>query len=162
MEKFGVRYREVVMSGLLLMLFGGWAGAQEKQEKVDEPVQAISGIFAQQVTDWNRGDLVAFTKAYKRGPDIVFIGPDVQRGYDNILRNFQHSFPTQASMGQLSFSQVDVQPIDTRYATATAHMHLHRSAQNGGDLDGYFMVLFVKLSQGWKIVRDASTLLPSK
>ena len=65
-------------------------------------------------------------------------------------------------MGQVSVSQVDVQPLDQQHATATAHMHLQRSAQNGGDADGYFMVLFVKLPEGWKIVRDASTLMPSK
>ena len=155
-----MRYRELVMSALLLAPLGGLAWAQGKQEKVEEPAKSISAIFAQQVADWNRGDLVAFTGAYKKGPDIVFLGPDLQQGYDNILQNFQHIFPNRASMGQLSFSGVDVQPIDAQYATATAQIHLHRAAQNGGDADGYFMVLFVKLPEGWKIIRDASTLLP--
>ena len=106
---------------------------------------AILTVFKQQEMDWNQGNLEAFTGAFKKTPDILFVGPDLYHGYSNVLENFRHNFPNRESMGTLSFSQEEVQPLDQHFATATAHFHLQRSEKAGGDADGYFMVVLHRL-----------------
>ena len=61
---------------------------------------------------------------------------------------------------KLSFSQLEVQPLDERFATVTGHFHLERTAAGGGNADGYYLLVFEKTKDGWKIVRDDSTQLP--
>ena len=136
------------------------AGSASAQGSAVNEKTAIIAVLRQQEKSWNEGDLVGFTGAYQKGPDILFLGPDIHKGYSSVLENFRHYFPNRDAMGHLTFSAVDVQPLDKRFATSTAHFHLQRTAQGGGDLDGYFMVVFAKMSGGWKIVRDDSTNLP--
>jgi ketosteroid isomerase-like protein len=63
-------------------------------------------------------------------------------------------------MGQLAFTQLEVQPLDMRFATVTGRFHLERTAAGGGNADGYFMLVVEKTAEGWKIVRDDTTALP--
>jgi ketosteroid isomerase-like protein len=60
-------------------------------------------------------------------------------------------------MGTLSFSQLEVQPLDASFATVTGNFHLERTAAGGGNANGYFMLVFEHTPQGWKIVRDDTT-----
>ena len=118
-------------------------------------------MLNRQVADWNRGDLDAFATGYKNAPDILFIGPQIARGYAGMLARYRSSYPTPAAMGRLNFSQLEVQPLDAHFATATGHFHLDRSAGNGGDADGYFLLVWENTAAGWKIVRDDTAKLPS-
>ena len=110
--------------------------------------------------DWNRGDLDAFATCYKNSPDILFIGHTISRGYAQILHTYKTNYSTHEKMGTLSFTQLEVQPLDAHFATATGHFHLERTAAGGGNSDGYFLLVMEKTPIGWKIVRDDSTALP--
>jgi ketosteroid isomerase-like protein len=124
------------------------------------PVRAIRDVIAKQAADWNRGDIDAFASGYKNSPDILFIGRTLHRGYAEMLATYRKSYPTRERMGMLSFSQVEVQPLDARFATVTGHFHLERAPASGGNDDGYYLLVFEKTPIGWKIVRDDSTGLP--
>jgi ketosteroid isomerase-like protein len=65
-------------------------------------------------------------------------------------------------MGTLTFSHFEVQPLDDHFATATGNYHLDLSAEEGSTADGYYLLVFEKTPQGWKIVRDDTTTLPKK
>ena len=121
-------------------------------------------LLTQQSTDWNRGDLDAFARGYKHSPDILFMGgASIRRGYDGMLQRYKESYPTPERMGQLTFSELDVQPLGPGFATATGHFHLERSSAGGGNADGVFMLVLEKTSKDeWKIVRDDTTSLPAK
>jgi ketosteroid isomerase-like protein len=113
-----------------------------------------------QAADWNKGDLDSFAASYKNAPDILFVNSKIYRGYAAMLERYRTAYPTREKMGTLNYSQLEVQPLSASFATVTGHFHLERAAAGGGNADGYFMVVFEKTPQGWKIVRDDTTPLP--
>lgn len=119
---------------------------------------AIKALLHKQELDWNRGDLQAFASGYKNSPDILFIGSETARGYANMLARYKRVYPTRESMGTLAFTQIEVQPLDPHFATATGHFHLRRAANAGGDVGGYFLLVLENTTKGWKIVRDDTTV----
>ncbi len=144
---------------LPFVLCGGLASAAQIAPKAD--TDGISTLLQRQAADWNRGDLDAFASGYKNSPDILFIGKNVEHGYAGMLAGYKAHYPTRAAMGTLSFTGLDIQPLDEHFATATGHFHLQRSAAGGGDADGYFLLVLERTGQGWKIVRDDTTALPA-
>lgn len=121
---------------------------------------AIRAVMDKQVADWNRGDLDAFATGYKNAPDILFMGPTISHGYAQMLANYHKHYSTKAKMGTLSFSNLEVQPLDAQFATATGRYHLALSPEEGTRADGYFLLVLEKTAQGWKIIRDDTTTLP--
>jgi len=124
--------------------------------------QAIRAVLDKQVADWNRGDMEAFATGYKNSPDILFMGSPISRGYAQMLNTYRKGYSTQEKMGTLSFNELEVQPLDDRFATVTGNFHLERTAAGGGNADGYFLLVVEKTPAGWKIVRDATTVPPKK
>ena len=122
--------------------------------------QAIVAMLNKQAVDWNRGDLNAFATGYKDSPGILFMGRTIRRGYDQMLEGYRKSFPTRDAMGTLTFSNLEVQPLDEHFATVTGRFHLERTAAGGGDAGGYYLLVVEKTPSGWKIVRDATTSDP--
>jgi ketosteroid isomerase-like protein len=124
--------------------------------------EAIRAVLDKQVIDWNRGDLDAFATGYKNSPDILFMGSKISRGYAQMLDSYRKGYATKEKMGTLSFADLEVQPLDQRFATVTGNFHLERTPDGGGNADGYFLLVFEKTPAGWKIVRDATTVPPKK
>ncbi|HEX4154326.1 MAG TPA: DUF4440 domain-containing protein [Acidobacteriaceae bacterium] len=114
-------------------------------------------MLHRQEEDWNRGDLDTFATGYKNSPDILFMGRTIHRGYAEMLATYHKAFPTRAAMGTLSFSDLEIQPLDAHFATVTGRFHLQRTAAGGGDVSGYYLLVVEKTPAGWKIVRDDST-----
>lgn len=123
-------------------------------------VRAIRAVLDKQVVDWNRGDMEAFATGYKNSPDILFIGSTISRGYAQMLDRYRKVYSTKEKMGVLSFSELEVQPLDERFATVTGKFHLERTEAGGGNADGHFLLVFEKTPDGWKIVRDDTTSTP--
>ena len=122
----------------------------------------IRAVLDKQVADWNRGDMEAFVTGYKNSPDILFIGSSISRGYAQMVETYRKNYGTKEKMGTLSFSQVEVQPLDERFATVTGHFHLERTVAGGGNADGHYLLVFEKTPDGWKVVRDDTTVPPKK
>ena len=128
---------------------------------VADPTPAVTALLTRQAADWSRGDLEAFASGYKNSPDILFMGRTVEHGYAGMLAGYKAHYPNREAMGKLSFTQLAVQPLDSQFATATGHYHLERTGAGGGAADGYFLLVLEKTSDGWRIVRDDTTGLPS-
>jgi uncharacterized protein (TIGR02246 family) len=124
--------------------------------------QAIQAVLEKQVADWNRGDLDSFATGYKNSPDILFMGAKISRGYQQMVETYRKGYSTKDKMGTLSFTGLEVQPLDEHFATVTGNYHLERTAAGGGNADGYFLLVVEKTHDGWKIVRDSTTNLPKK
>lgn len=118
---------------------------------------AIKSMMQKSADDWNHSNLDAFATCYKNSPDILFIGRRISRGYDQMLATYKSAYNTPEKMGTLTFSQLETQPLDERFATVTGHFHLERTSTGGGNSDGYFLLVVEKTAAGWKIVRDDST-----
>ena len=148
------------MRFLWLLIFAGLLAAPVAARGQGADAAAIKAVMQKSADDWNHGDLAAFATSYKNSPDILFIGKTISRGYGQMLAAYGKNYPTREKMGTLTFSQLEVQPLDERFATVTGHFHLERTAAGGGNADGYYLLVFEKTKDGWKIVRDDSTQLP--
>ena|SRR5579864_5778487 len=143
---------------LLLIPFVPFASAQAAARPAER--DAIVAMLNKQAVDWNSGDLQAFATGYKNSPDVLFMGQTIRRGYDQMLEGYRKSFPTKDAMGTLTFSNLEVQPLDEHFATVTGRFHLERTAAGGGNAGGYYLLVVEKTPSGWKIVRDATTQDP--
>ena len=75
---------------------------------------AVVAVLEDQKTAWNRGDIPAFMNGYWRSPDVTFAGKaGFTRGWDTVLARYQRTYPDQASMGHLEFSELEVRPLGT-------------------------------------------------
>ncbi len=124
-------------------------------------VDAIRAVMDKSAADWNRGDLDTFATAYKNSPDILFISRQISKGYAGMLASYHSAYGTPEKMGRLSFSEMEVQPLDAHFATLTGKFHLERTTGGGGNRDGFYLLVFEKTARGWKIIRDDSTTLPA-
>lgn len=146
----------------LSLAFVVLAAASFLQAQNSTSAQAIRAVLDKQVVDWNRGDLTAFAAGYKNSPDILFMGAPIAKGYTQMVERYRTSYSTPEKMGKLSFTALEVQPLDEHFATVTGNFHLERTAAGGGNADGYFLLVVEKTPAGWKIVRDATTVPPKK
>ncbi|HEY5330869.1 MAG TPA: nuclear transport factor 2 family protein [Acidobacteriaceae bacterium] len=129
--------------------------AAQKSASADEA--SIRAVLSRQAADWNRGDLDAFAAGYKNSPDILFIGSTVRRGYDGMIASYRKNYPNKSAMGVLTFSNVEVHPLDARFATVIGNFHLERTAAGGGNANGFYSLVLEKTTAGWKIVLDHTT-----
>jgi hypothetical protein len=147
---------------IFLVAFIAFASSPALRAQNTTSAQAIRAVLDKQVVDWNNGDMEAFATGYKNSPDILFMGPTISRGYAQMLERYRKGYSNKEKMGTLSFSELEVQPLDDRFATVTGHFHLERTVAGGGNADGFFLLVFEKTPAGWKIIRDDSTVLPRK
>jgi uncharacterized protein (TIGR02246 family) len=129
--------------------------AAQKAASADET--SIRAVLTKQSADWNNGNLDSFAAGYKNSPDILFIGSTVRRGYDGMIAGYRKNYPNKSAMGVLSFTNVEVHPLDARFATVIGNFHLERTAAGGGNADGFYSLVLEKTSAGWKIILDHTT-----
>jgi ketosteroid isomerase-like protein len=119
-------------------------------------LDVVKAVLAQEKA-WNAGDIAGFVKGYKDSPDTIFIGRQVSKGFNQILEDYEHNYPTKASMGTLGFSELEVHPITDTVVICLGKYHLDRSKKEGGPADGFFSLVLEKTADGWKIVLDHTT-----
>jgi ketosteroid isomerase-like protein len=93
-------------------------------------------------------------QGYDHSPDTVFIGQNIQHGYDAVLRRYHERYPTPRTMGRLAFSDLSVNVLNSDYASVVGAFHLTRPASAGGNASGVFSLLFHRTGAGWKIILD--------
>jgi uncharacterized protein (TIGR02246 family) len=134
------------------------ASAQDDQLKTASKQELdIIKVLVAQETAWNKGDLEAFIQGYKNSPDTLFITHQVFRGVSGMLEEYRHNYPSRAAMGTLAFSELEVHPLDEKFAVVIGKYHLERGKKDGGNADGTFSLVFEKTDQGWKIIIDHTT-----
>ncbi len=115
----------------------------------------VRAVLQHSQEDWNRGDLAAFVSYYEDSPETTFVGRDLVRGgAQAILERYRKVYPTRESMGQLSFSNVDVRMLTDDLALVTGEFHLQRTATGGGAMAGRYTLILRKTPAGWKIIHD--------
>jgi ketosteroid isomerase-like protein len=114
-------------------------------------------VLTRQEDAWNKGDLDSFVTGYKNSPDVLFVGRQISRGYDQMVADYKHNYPTRESMGTLSYTDLEPHLLDDRFAVVIGHYRLERSKKNGGNADGVFSLVLEKTEKGWKILVDHPT-----
>lgn len=110
---------------------------------------------------WNRGDLDGFLQDYLPSEDLTFTsGGRILRGYEALKERYQKSYgQTRESMGQLSFSDVEVWRLGEDRALVLGRWKVDR--QMGGSSttsDGVFSLIMIKSGDSWKIFHDHTSL----
>jgi ketosteroid isomerase-like protein len=121
--------------------------------QTDPDIAAIQQVLNQQVTDWNKGDIVAFMTGYWNSDSVMFMtkkGP--QYGYKPVMEHYKQVYPNKAAMGTLDFSHLIYKRLSAEYYFVVGAFHLH--LDNRTDVGGNFTLLFRKIDGAWKIVVD--------
>jgi ketosteroid isomerase-like protein len=153
-----LRFRLYATVLALFLVAAVSARAQDDQLKTASKQELdIIKVLVAQEDAWNKGDLQTFIQGYKNSPDTLFVTHQVFRGVDGMIDEYRHNYPTKAAMGTLGFSELEVHPLDERFAVVLGKYHLDRGKKDGGNADGIFSLVFEKTDQGWKIIVDHTT-----
>lgn len=119
--------------------------------------QELEQVLDKQVSAWNRGDLVAFMNTYAKSPDLTFFSGDtIAKGWEATLARYRKRYQGAGKeMGQLSFTDTQVDMLSPEAAVVTARWHL--LMHDGKKLEGLTTVVCKRTSDGWKIVHDHSS-----
>jgi uncharacterized protein (TIGR02246 family) len=117
----------------------------------------IIKVLLAQENAWNKGDLAGFASSFKDSPDTLFITHQVFRGFAGLLDEYKHDYPNKNAMGNLSYSDLEVHPLDENFAVVIGKYHLERGKKDGGNVEGLFSLVFENTDNGWKIVIDHTT-----
>jgi uncharacterized protein (TIGR02246 family) len=112
----------------------------------------VKGVLNKQVAAWNRGDTDAYLEGY--ASDTVFVGEKVTRGVEDLKKRYQQHYPTLASMGKLSFYDLEIRAMGKDYAYVIGRWQLERDKEGGGNVGGVYSLVFKRTAIGWKIVLD--------
>ena len=131
----------------LFLVFSAIAAAQSPGAEAQ-----IKAVLERQTVDWNRGDTEGFLLGYDA--KAVFVGEKITRGLEAVRVRYQTHYPTRASMGRLTFSDVEVHMLNPATAYVIGRFRLERTPEGGGDTSGVYTLLFRKTEKGWKILVD--------
>lgn len=145
---------------LLFMLASALASRSISQEISDAVSAEITAVLTSQQSAWNKGDIHTFMDGYWNSPAVTFSGSSgVSRGWQSVFAHYQQRYPTQAAMGHLNFSDLEIRPLSPTSALVLGKWHLTIST---GDLGGVFSLVFQKFPEGWKIIHDHTSLVSQK
>ncbi len=111
----------------------------------------ICAVLAKQTQAWNRGDIEGFMEGYWKSNQLIFTsGGKIRRGWQATINSYKANY-TQETMGKLTFSDLDIVLTADNEAVVMGRWHL------GGlktEPQGGFILVFRKLAEGWRIIRD--------
>lgn len=133
-----------------VMLF--WISAPA-QTSADEA--KIHALLANQVVQWNRGNIEGYMIGYWESDSLVFIGKSGPTyGYRATLERYKKAYPNTDSMGKLISTVLRVRMLSPEWVYVTGRWELKRKTR---DLAGYYTLLLRKLNGEWVIVEDHSS-----
>ena len=117
--------------------------------------EKIRKMLADQVTEWNRGNIAGYMKGYWEHDSLVFIGKNGPTyGYKQTLARYQRSYPDPEAMGQLTSTVLTMKKLCGDYYFVTGRWFLQRKA---GDLAGSYTLLIRRIGGEWVIINDHSS-----
>jgi ketosteroid isomerase-like protein len=145
---------------LLIVVLAASCGPSTHAINEPEIETAIRGVLDEQVRAWNEGDIQKFLVGYARSESLRFAsGGEVHRGWDALLQRYNRTYPDQAAMGRLTFSELDVTVLAKDAGLVFGKWQLDRE----NDVPyGYFTLLFSNTKDGWKIVHDHTSSADTK
>ncbi len=138
-----------LMLGALVGLF-----ACAEQKPIDEAAikQEIRSILTAQDAAWNLGDIDGFMEPYWHSENLRFAsGGRTSRGWQATYDRYKSRYPDKASMGQLSFNNLEIKVLSRDYAQVFGRWELKRANDTPG---GLFTLLMQRIDGTWLIISD--------
>lgn len=134
----------------VVMLFSSLAASAQ-----NTPEKYILDALDAQVRAWNQGDVASFMSGYHDSDSTRFVSSKgVAEGYSKVLARYLAAYPTKEKMGMLSFSDLTVRVLSDDVAIVVGQWRLQRRESDGGNVGGYFTLIFQRTAKGWKIIHD--------
>lgn len=144
--------------GVAWCLMGHAVAQSAGMEGIDVPGMPVEVIevMARQQEAWNRGDLVGFMDGYWESDSLVFVGSSgLTAGHQATLERYQNSYPNQAAMGTLTFTNVAWQGLGAEAGWLVGRWSLSKSMGDGAQ--GMYTLLWRVVEGRWVIVADHSS-----
>jgi HEAT repeat protein len=118
---------------------------------LESPQKAVRKVLADQVRDWNEGDLVGFMVGYWNSPDLTFYADGKKtRGWKATLDHHRKKYQGDAKeMGKLAFSDVEIDVLAPDSALVRGRWLLTLSK---GRASGLFTAIFRRTASEWRII----------
>ncbi len=152
--------KRVLTSLLLILLSVNCIFAQSKSHKKGKVKQAkeessIRAMLANQVLEWNNGNVEGYMSGYWDSDSMLFIGSKGPRyGYQKTLDRYKEAYPDPDHMGTLTSTITKMQQLSPEYYFVVGRWSLKR---NAGDVSGSYTLLIRKIKGNWVIVCDHSS-----
>jgi ketosteroid isomerase-like protein len=139
------------MKPLLVWLLLSLAPALARADS--PPVAAeLTALLTAQAAAWNRGDIESFMAGYASVNDLRFAsGGNITRGWQPTLARYKKSYPDQAAMGTLAFSDLEITVLAPDAAIVFGRWQLTREKDTP---HGLFTLTLKKSAAGWRIIQD--------
>jgi ketosteroid isomerase-like protein len=140
---------------LFLALAAACARETIRHDEASDAAPAIRRVMEAQQAAWNRGDIEGFMDGYERAETTTFVsGDELTRGWQTVLDRYKQRYKSREEMGTLTFSDLDIKPINGSYAVADGRWELTRANDKP---HGRFTLLFHRAANDWRIVHDTTT-----
>lgn len=144
---FKTVFTSILIVGTLVACAQGEDSYVESKIKTD-----ITNVLKAQDEAWNRGDIDAFMEDYWKSEELRFAsGGNINRGWQATIDGYKTRYPDKATMGELSFSDLEIKVLSSKYAQVFGRWSLKRENDNPG---GLFTLLFENRGGKWLIVSD--------
>jgi len=139
----------ILLSIVLLLTTSAFAQSAGQVSRIKTDVLAVMDA---QTAAWNRGDVNEFMRGYWNSNELVFVSGDgVTRGWQTTLDRYKKNYSSREKMGELKFSEVEIDVISKNAAVVLGSWSLTRVSDNP---KGKFTLIFRKFNDGWRIVHD--------
>src|SRR5215475_4340685 len=89
------------------------------RKDTDQIAGAIRAVMEAQQAAWNRGDIEGFMDGYERSETTTFVsGDEITRGWQTVLDRYKRRYQSQAQMGTLTFSELEIKSAGNGFAVA--------------------------------------------
>lgn len=114
--------------------------------------EEITDVLMNQQNAWNEGDIAGYMQGYFKSDSLRFAsGGEVSYGWQTTFDRYASGYPEKSSMGQLTFSNIDISIISKESALVFGKWELEKDSDHPW---GLFSLLFYETIDGWRIVHD--------
>ncbi len=151
------RSRWVNAAIVSIFLVIGLAVVGNADDADPQQTAAVLDVLDSQAQAWNRGELEGFMAGYWSSPDLIFTsGGQVSRGWEPTLEKYRETYGSEkASMGRLSFDEIEVHSLGPEAAWVLGRWQLEREGPSSG---GILTLIFRQISGRWVIVHDHTSV----
>ncbi|OYX26360.1 MAG: DUF4440 domain-containing protein [Flavobacteriales bacterium 32-35-8] len=137
---------------LLVFFIVSFCNVNAQTEEKDK--KDILAVLKDQRIAWSKDDMEGYMEGFWKNDSLKFYGPNgITRGWDNLFEKYRRNYPDKDHTGILSYKINDISKISDDNYYVLGEYHIKRTA---GNIDGFFMLLFRKIENDWKIVVDTS------
>lgn len=138
-------------SVIIICLLSGCA-EQQSPPNPESIKNIVSSILNRQMEGWNQGSIEEYMSGYYQSDSLRFAANgSVTYGWQLVLERYKNRFQDKATMGTLTFSDVDIKILSRDVALAFGKWKLK---QGEDEQWGLFTLLFKKTAQGWRVIHD--------